>query len=143
MRKALTGLTVALVLIGSTQMATRKLAELSPPLYIGAKQIITDGQKAVEESLDRARATGSALISQTASSASILIQTINMELSGNLSDARRDLCPEEVTILGKISDLTEQLNGLQAAAYDFKDSTVIDLSQSPFRIGLRTSQAAK
>ena len=127
MRNSLTALTVAMVLIGSTQTATAQIGGVITAL--SAKQIITDGQRAVDEGLDRAKATGSALISQTASSASILIQTISMELGGNLSDLRRDLRPEEVTLLGKISDLTAQLNSLQAAAYDFKDSTIIDLSQ--------------
>ena len=126
MRNSFTGLATALVLIGSTQMASAEAGAVVTALM--AKQTIGEAQAAVDEGLDRAKAIGSALISQTASSASILIQTLSMELGGNLTDLERDLRPEEVTLLGKISNLTDQLHGLQPAAYDFKDSTVIDFS---------------
>lgn len=95
---------------------------------VAARGIIGQAQEAVDDGFDRAKTTGSALIAQSASAASILIQTLTMELGGSLADLKRDLRPEEITLLGKITSITDQLQGAQAAAYDFKDSAVIDLA---------------
>ena len=126
MQKLSMGAASVLIMMASTQMAEAQLGAVVTALV--AKQTIREAQKAVDDGLDRAKATGSALISQTASEASILIQTLSMELGGNLAELKRDLRPEEITLLGKISALTDQLEGVQAAAYDFKDSAVIDLA---------------
>lgn len=91
--------------------------------------VLDKADGAAQKSINNAAVAGDALLSRSANELSVLVSAARLGMEDSMSRQVSDLDVRTANLLTRIDTLTNQLDNFKSAAYNFRDTTVVDVRE--------------